>query len=242
MRLSFIIPVINESAALGILLPKLRTYRDHGHEIILVDGGSTGNTVNIAVLKVDHLLSCEPGRAKQMNIGANAAPGDWLIFLHADTQLPQNIDKIIEHATASENINIENVWGRFDLSLSGEHWLFRIIEKMINWRSKLTGIATGDQVIFVKREVFFDVDGYPEIVLMEDIALSKKLKTLSRPICISNRVITSSRRWEKNGVLKTIILMWWLRLLYFIGVEPEKLVDRYYQKTSNQKPIGRQHL
>ncbi len=233
MRLSFIIPVLNESTALDYLLPALKEYRQRGHEIILVDGGSSDDSVNLAVTKVDQIIASEPGRAKQMNIGASAASGDWLVFLHADSQLPANIDQLIE--TGSDDN--ERVWGRFDLRLSGNHWLFRIIERSINWRSRMSGIATGDQAIFVRRDAFNRVNGYPEIRLMEDLEISKRLKSLSPPLCIPEPVITSSRRWEKNGIIKTVVLMWWLRLLYFCGVTPEKLADIYYSISSaTQRP------
>jgi len=228
MRLSFIIPVLNESDALNRLLPMLSEYRKRGHEIILVDGGSTDDSVNRAVSKVDQLITCEPGRARQMNIGASAASGDWLVFLHADTQLPQNIDEIIQ----KESNNRSHVWGRFDVRLSGRQGLFRVIEKAINWRSRISGIATGDQAIFVQRDAFNSIDGYPEIALMEDIEISNRLKRLSPPICISEPVITSSRRWEKNGIINTVVQMWHLRFLYFAGVKPEKLAERYYSKSS----------
>ncbi|MDT8451945.1 MAG: TIGR04283 family arsenosugar biosynthesis glycosyltransferase [Gammaproteobacteria bacterium] len=225
MKLSIIIPVYNEAENIIALLRRLQSYRLQGHEVIVVDGGSRDNSFECAVGMVDKLLMSKPGRAMQMNIGAEQASGEVLVFLHADTELPPQVNNLIVDA-----MNNKNQWGRFNVRLSGRHRMFRIIETMMNWRSCLTGIATGDQVIFVRRNVFMQAGGYPEIKLMEDIELSKKLKTFSKPACIKNPVTTSSRRWEKNGIVKTTLLMWQLRLLYFLGVPPDKLFTRYYRK------------
>lgn len=225
MKLSIIIPVYNEAENIVALLRRLQSYRFQGHEVIVVDGGSRDNSFDCAVGMVDKLLMSKPGRAMQMNIGAEQASGEVLVFLHADTELPPQANNLIIDA-----MNKKYQWGRFDVRLSGRHRFFRIIETMMNWRSCLTGIATGDQVIFVRRKVFLQAGGYPEIKLMEDIELSKKLKAFSKPACIKTPVTTSSRRWEKNGIAKTTLLMWQLRLLHFLGVPPEKLHSRYNRK------------
>ncbi len=225
MKLSIIIPVYNEAENIVALLRRLQNYRIQGHEVIVVDGGSRDNSFDCAIGMVDKLLMSKPGRAMQMNIGTEQASGEVLVFLHADTELPPQANNLIIDA-----MNKKHQWGRFNVRLSGQRRFFRIIETMMNWRSCLTGIATGDQVIFVRRNVFMQAGGYPEIKLMEDIELSKKLKKFSKPACIKNAVITSSRRWEKNGIVKTTLLMWQLRLLYFLGVSPDKLFTRYYRK------------
>lgn len=222
MKLSIIIPVFNEAENIAATLERLQNYRQQGHELIVVDGGSRDNTIEHTQGLVDQLLISKPGRALQMNIGAELAKGDVLVFLHADTQLPDAADTLIIDA-----INQGQQWGRFNVRLSGQHILFRVIEIMMNWRSCLTGIATGDQVIFVQRAVFEQVGAYPEIKLMEDVELSKRLKSFGKPACIKQRVITSSRKWEKNGIIKTVMLMWRLRLLYFFGTSPDKLFSQY---------------
>jgi len=162
------------------------------------------------------------GRSKQMNNGASHATGDVLIFLHADTCLPENALQLIQ-----KEISRNGQWGRFDIQLSGNHFMLIVIEQMMNWRSRLTGIATGDQVIFVTRPAFEQAGQYPEINLMEDIALCKALKKISPPICLKAKVISSGRRWERNGIYKTILLMWSIRLRYFFGADPQTLAFLY---------------
>ena len=229
MRLSIIIPVLNEAGHIGNTLRLLQPLREQGHELILVDGGSSDDPLHIAQPLVDQVQISPLGRARQMNAGADIASGDWLLFLHADTQLPSASVEVITNALHGHG----DQWGRFDVRLSGEGWLLRVVERTINWRSRLSGIATGDQAVFVKREVFEQLGGYAEVPLMEDIELSKRLKRISRPVCIRQPVITSSRRWEENGVCSTILLMWWLRLLFFVGVSPDRLVQRYYKRTDS---------
>ncbi|MCW8825125.1 MAG: TIGR04283 family arsenosugar biosynthesis glycosyltransferase, partial [Gammaproteobacteria bacterium] len=196
------------------------------HELILVDGGSSDTTISLSKPLVDQDLTSKSGRARQMNRGAAVAENEVLLFLHADTQLPadtvQQIDVVLK--------GYMKVWGRFDVTLSGENFMFRVIERMINLRSCLTGVATGDQAIFVRRAVFEQFGGYAQIPLMEDVALSKTLRSISRPCCIKSPVVTSSRRWEEHGIFKTIGLMWWLRFQYFIGIDPSKLANSYRYK------------
>ena len=221
--LSIIIPTLNESSGIQETLQQLLPLRQRNVEIIVVDGGSSDNTIDLAEQFADTVITTEAGRAKQMNRGANIALGEYFLFLHADTQLPINASMCLINAFQRDII-----WGYFDIRLSGHHCLFRVIEKMINIRSRLSQIATGDQAIFVRRDQFKKMGGYPDIPLMEDIALSRSLKKVGAPCCFSERVITSSRRWERRGILRTILLMWFLRLKFFFGADPGRLT-RWYQ-------------
>lgn len=232
-KISIIIPVLNEAQNIQAFLQKLQPLREQGHEIVLVDGRSQDNTCVLARPYVDRMISSDKGRAKQQMMGAKMATGQVFLFLHADTALPQRADQIILTALYSAQFSTssrDSLWGRFNVRLSGSHWFFRIIEQMMNWRSCLTGIATGDQAIFVTKKLYNDVGGIPAIDLMEDIAFSKRLRKLSKPVCLKSSVITSSRRWEKNGILKTVLFMWSMRLQYFFGVKPELLVKKYYSE------------
>jgi rSAM/selenodomain-associated transferase 2 len=220
--LSIILPVLDEAATIGAQLATLRELRGRGAEVLLVDGGSSDATVERARPAVDRLLATAPGRARQMNLGAQASAGEVLLFLHADTTLPTAADQLIGRAIGSGAL-----WGRFDVRIDGRQRLLRVVEAMMNWRSRFTGIATGDQAIFVRRDVFERLGGFPELPLMEDIALSKRLKSLGRPACLHQRVYTSARRWEKHGVLRTILLMWRLRASYFFGADAQQLAIRY---------------
>jgi rSAM/selenodomain-associated transferase 2 len=221
LKLSIIIPVLNEEKLIEESLKKLQPMREKGHELIVVDGGSSDRTCDIAKPLVDKLLTSARGRAMQMNSGAQLASGNILVFLHADTSFNEDI------TTVFNDFEGRSVWGRFDLALSGKAISFRVIEFLINLRSRVTGVATGDQSIFVSDDLFRTVGGYPEISLMEDIALSKKLKVFGRPICLKNTVLTSSRRWEENGIFRTIIKMWILRFKYMIGINTENLSRDY---------------
>jgi len=221
-RLSIIIPCLNETEVIGRLLESLQPLRQAGHEVILVDGGSRDGAVQIAEPLVDQLLGSAPGRAGQMNAGAAAAHGDLLWFLHADTELPVGAGEAVINGVASGAI-----WGRFDVRLSGRHPLLRMVAFMMNLRSRWTGIATGDQAIFVRRDVFDDVGGFPDIPLMEDIVLSKQLKQVGKPLCLRLKLVTSSRRWEAQGICRTIALMWWLRLAFALGASPTRLARWY---------------
>jgi len=223
LKLSIIIPALNEENSIVKTLKQLQPLRDEGHEVIVVDGGSDDQTWQLSEPLVDHAIQSHPGRARQMNRGAALASNEILLFLHADTRLPDDATQQID---AALNCTMK-VWGRFDVRLTGQPFMFRVIERMINQRSCITGIATGDQAIFVRRAVFELFGGYAEIPLMEDVELTKSLRSISWPCCIKSAVVTSSRRWEKNGIVKTIWLMWRLRFLYFIGVDPRKLAASY---------------
>ena len=220
--LSIIIPVLNEAAGIAVQLEALQTLRCQGAEIILVDGGSDDNTPELARPRVDRVVASARGRAVQMNAGARCSRGDALLFLHADTLPPPPTQECIHAAIAAGA-----VWGRFDIRIDGAHPMLRVVARMMNWRSRLTGIATGDQAIFVRRSTFEQVGGYPELPLMEDIALSTRLKRIAAPACLRECVVTSGRRWEKHGVMRTIVLMWLLRAAYFFGAAPDELAARY---------------
>jgi rSAM/selenodomain-associated transferase 2 len=224
MILSIIIPVLNESPLISDCLASLQELRRRGHEVIVVDGGSIDDTGELAAPLSDRCLVSErPGRAAQMNRGAAAASGDVLLFLHADTHLPQDADALLQVAGADAD-----GWGRFDVVLSGRQPLLRVVEAAMNLRSRLTGIATGDQAMFVGRQLFYRAGGFPDIPLMEDISLSAALKRLRPPHCLRQTVITSSRRWEEQGILNTVLQMWMLRLRFFLGAPPANLAREYY--------------
>ena len=222
MKVSIIIPVLNEAEHIAETLHALSSYRNAGHEVIVADGGSVDDTVTLSKDLADHVVVSVQGRAAQMNNGIDVASGDALLFLHADTRLPENaLDQV------AQSLQDGHYWGRFSVRLSGNHWVFRIIERMMNLRSCVTGVATGDQCIFISRECIDIVGAYAEMPLMEDIELSKRLRTLGWPACIKSYAITSSRRWEQHGILRTVLLMWRLRLLYFLGVSVDKLARQY---------------
>jgi rSAM/selenodomain-associated transferase 2 len=220
-RLTIVIPVLNEAAIIVDALRALAPLRSRGAEIIVVDGGSRDGTHRLAAVLADRVIAASRGRGTPMNAGAAIGTGDKLLFLHADTMLPHNADHLIDAALR------RRAWGRFDVRIAGRHPLLAVVARMINLRSRLTGVATGDQAIFVTREAFSRVGGFPDLPLMEDIAMSRRLKRLCRPFCIGAPVVTSGRRWEGNGVLRTILLMWRLRLAYYFGVEPALLARRY---------------
>jgi rSAM/selenodomain-associated transferase 2 len=221
-KLSIIIPVLNETSKIESCLDQLQLLRQQGHEVIVVDGGSNDNTVSLAIPLSDKVIQSKKSRAIQMNTGAAVATGQIFLFLHADTTPPSGIAGLFSHIK-----NSDNKWGRFDVKLSGHAFLFRIIEHCMNLRSRLTGIATGDQLIFIGRKLFDEINGFPELALMEDIAISKLLLKRTKPICFKERVITSSRRWEEKGIIRTILKMWLLRLLYFFHIDTNKLAKIY---------------
>jgi rSAM/selenodomain-associated transferase 2 len=226
-QISIIIPVLNDAAALAGQLPAIQRYRDQGHEVIVVDGGSHDETLAVARPLVDRFIQTVKGRAHQMNEGVDVAKHDILLFLHVDTDLPDKADDLIVQALAGE----KHHWGRFNVRLSSDKFMFKLIGIMMNLRSAFSGIATGDQAIFVKRKTFEDVGLYDRIPLMEDVALSKKLLKHSKPCCLQEKVTTSSRRWEEKGIWTTIFLMWRLRLSYFLGASPAKLAEQYYPES-----------
>jgi rSAM/selenodomain-associated transferase 2 len=226
VTLSVIIPVLNEAADIGPALEALSPLRRRGVEVIVVDGGSGDGTLGLAHPFADRVLTAPRGRAFQMNAGAEAAKGDVLLFLHADTRLPADADRLIDTSVAQTG----SQWGRFDVCIPGGPML-ALVAKAMNLRSRLTGIATGDQAIFVTRAAFAAIGGVPPIALMEDIALSKRLRRLGPPLCLGEQVVTSSRRWEKHGVVKTVLLMWRLRLAFFFGADPANLSRTYGYET-----------
>jgi len=222
-RLSVIMPVLDEGEGIGATLDALANLRSLGTEVIVVDGGSRDATIQRARLRADRVISAPRGRAPQMNAGAAKAAGDVLLFLHADTRLPADADHVVLNGLERSG----RAWGRFDVSIDGRAPLLAVVGRLMNLRSRLTGIATGDQAIFVRREAFQTAGGFPELPLMEDIALCKRLKRVSRPLCLAERVVTSGRRWEKHGVLRTMVLMWRLRLAYLLGADPKELARQY---------------
>lgn len=223
MRLSIIIPVLNEARTLPGLLARLQALRDAGVEVVVVDGGSDDESCAVAESAHVRVVRSARGRARQMNAGAAAATGDVLLFLHADTVLPANALSVIAHACAIEHV----CWGRFDVHIAGDHPMLRVVAAMMNLRSRVTGIATGDQALFMTRATFDQAGGFPDQPLMEDIELSRRLCRIARPVCLRDRVVTSGRRWETRGVWRTIGLMWLLRAQYFLGVSPARLAARY---------------
>jgi rSAM/selenodomain-associated transferase 2 len=222
-KLSIIIPVLDEGEGIAAMLDALANMRTLGVEVIVVDGGSRDATVQRARLRADRVLTAPRGRALQMNAGAEKASGDVLLFVHADTQLPGDADHVVLNGLERSG----RAWGRFNVKIDGRHPLLPVVAWLMNLRSRLSGIATGDQAIFVKREAFQAAGGFAPIALMEDIALSKRLKRVSRPLCLRDRVVTSGRRWEQNGVLETVWLMWRLRWAYFFGADPAELARQY---------------
>lgn len=224
MTVSVIVPTLNEERILAATLTQAR--QPGVHEIIVVDGGSVDATRAVAEPLADLVLSAPQGRAAQMNAGADAARGDVLLFLHADTRVPEGYTVAVAAACAQPGI----IGGRFDVNLQPATWLLRLTGQLMNWRSRLSRIATGDQAIFIRREVFEQLGGYASIPLMEDIELSRRMKRAGRIACLRQRVTTSARRWQKHGVVRTILLMWSLRLLYFFGVSPARL-QRLYANT-----------
>jgi rSAM/selenodomain-associated transferase 2 len=223
MSLSIIVPCLNEAEQITATLGALASLRERGVEVIVVDGRSSDDTITRARPHADCVVAVSPGRAVQMNAGAARARGDVFLFLHADSRLPAHADELIEKGLAASGRG----WGRFDVRISGRHALLAVISTAMNWRSRATGIATGDQAIFVTRCWFERAGRFPEIRLMEDVALSRALKKLGRPLCIAQRVITSGRRWQKHGVVRTMALMWKLRLAYWLGANPDDLAVHY---------------
>lgn len=227
MRLSVIVPMLNEAAVLPDLLAHLLPLQRAGNEVLLVDGGSTDGSAHMARAAGFTVIDSAAGRARQMNTGAQQARGDVLLFLHADTRLPDGALQRVAHALGGPLDGAAPVWGRFDVRISGQSPWLKVVARMMNLRSRLSGIATGDQAIFVRRAVFQACGGFPEQPLMEDIELCKRLKRRSAPACLPDRVLTSGRRWESRGVWRTIVLMWRLRLAYWLGASAESIARAY---------------
>jgi rSAM/selenodomain-associated transferase 2 len=217
-RLTVVVPALNEAAGIACCLEALAPLRARGHEVIVVDGGSTDGTAGLAAPLADRVIAAPRGRAAQMNAGAAAAHGDALLFLHADTRLPPQADRLVAEALAA------HAWGRFDVAIDSDDPRLAVIAFFINRRSRVSGIATGDQAIFVRRDAF---PGFAPIALMEDVAFSRTMKRVSTPACLAARVVTSARRWERHGIARTVLLMWRLRLAYWRGADPDELARRY---------------
>lgn len=219
-NVSIIVPVLNEGEQASALINRLLSLKEYSHDILIVDGGSTDGSVEkfAAHFKV---INSEKGRAKQMNVGARHAKGSWLVFVHADTEFK------VAHLKHMVDQSSQHQWGRFNVTLDAKGLSFRVIEWFINVRSRLTGVATGDQCIFTRTSFFKQLNGFADIPLMEDVHFSKQAKLLAKPKCLAMRVKTSARRWQTFGVMKTVFLMWKLRLLYWYGVEPDILAKMY---------------
>jgi rSAM/selenodomain-associated transferase 2 len=218
---SVIVPVLNEELAIGPALESV--LRLDPDEILVVDGGSLDKSREVAAAMGVNVISSERGRARQMNLGARLARGEVLLFLHADTRLPDSALADIHRALQDPNV----AGGRFDVSLDGAGWMLKMVGAMISLRSRLSRVATGDQAIFIRREIFTRLGGYPDIPLMEDVAFSRALKRVGKVACLKSRVVTSARRWQTEGIWRTIFRMWALKSLYLLGVSPFWL-KRFY--------------
>ena len=222
-RLSVVVPVLNEAPGIEAMLQALAPLTARGAQVVVADGGSADASMALARAAGAQIVRAPRGRALQMNTGAQQASGELLLFLHADTRLPPNADRLIRQALDANT----HVWGRFDVRIDGRHRMLRVIAACMNRRSRWTGIATGDQALFMTRAAFDAVGGFPAQPLMEDIEMSRRLLKLSRPACLRERVVTSGRRWETRGVWRTVLLMWRLRLAYWRGAAPERLAGLY---------------
>lgn len=225
-KISFIIPVLNENLFFTRQQLYLQALLNQGHEIIIVDGGSKDDSYLSAEKLGCKCIQTKASRGFQLHSGANASSHSILVFLHADTILPLSGTNLIDDALNQPSIS----WGRFDVAFTNKNLIFKVIAWFMNKRSCLTHIITGDQTLFIKRDVYFDMGGFADLPLMEDVEFSKRLKKHSKPICIKETVLTSSRKWERNGILRTIFLMWRMRLQYFLGVPAGKLAEQYYSK------------
>jgi rSAM/selenodomain-associated transferase 2 len=215
-------PVLDESAGIAATLAALAPLRLRGHEVIVADGGSSDGTPALCAGATDAVIDAPRGRARQMNAGAARARGEVLLFLHADTQLPPQADAHVLAAVASGA-----AWGRFDVRIDGRSALLPVVAALMNRRSRWSGIATGDQAIFMRRDVFEALGGFPDQPLMEDVELSRRLRRIGRPACLRERVVTSGRRWDRHGVLRTVLLMWRLRWRYWRGTPAAVLAEAY---------------
>ena len=225
MRVAIIVPALNEAEGIGATLRSLECFRATGCPIVVADGGSIDATATIALPLCDCLVQSTRGRAQQMNAGTAAVDDgiDAYLFLHADSRLPDYAIDAVSAALSSSGKS----WGRFDVTIQGQSRWLPVVAALMNLRSRLTGIATGDQAMFMTRDAFERVGGFRDWPLMEDIGMSRALKRISRPIALRERVVTSGRRWDARGPLRTIALMWWLRLCFAVGATPEWVSERY---------------
>ena len=224
-QISIIIPTLDEAGTISAILRTLASARRRGTEIIVVDGGSTDDTPAMARPLADRVLHASRVRASQLNADAAVASGDLLLFLHADSQPPEEADTAVLEAIGDRR----HAWGRFDVSIASKRPTLRLVARMMNLRSRATGIATGDQGIFATRTLFEQVGRFPQQPLMEDIAFCQRARRISPPVNLRQRIVTSARRWERHGVVRTILLMWRLRLAYYLGADPRRLSTRYDQ-------------
>ena len=223
-NLSIIIPLLNEEENLKKQKESLELLIKQGHEVLVIDGGSNDNSTKIANQIGCRNITTYPSRGHQLHLGAVQSKNEILLFLHADTLLPPNAAELIFKSFERDNKH----WGRFNIKFSSSSYVFSIIAWFMNLRSSLTGIVTGDHAVFVKKDSYIKCGGFPDWAIMEDIAISKRLKTLSHPVCLKEHVVTSSRKWEKQGIINTILLMWKLRLMFLFGMPAEKLAKLYY--------------
>ncbi|MCC6532939.1 MAG: TIGR04283 family arsenosugar biosynthesis glycosyltransferase [Burkholderiales bacterium] len=224
-RVSIVVPALNEAGTIAATLRTLVAARMRGTELIVVDGGSEDRTVHAARPFAERVVVAPRGRASQLNAGAAAATGEVLLFLHADSHPPCEADRVVLEAIGAKAL----AWGRFDVRIESERKSLRLVSAMMNVRSRASGIATGDQGIFATRALFERIGGFPPQPLMEDIAFCRAAKRIAAPICLHQVMLTSGRRWEQQGVLRTVLLMWRLRLAYFLGADPRALSARYDQ-------------
>ncbi len=220
---SIVIPVLNEAQLIESQLSRLQQLRRHGHELILVDGGSSDRTIDLAQSLVDHVIVGQPGRSAQMNAGAAVAGHSLLVFLHLDTRLPVQFETQLQSLQRSDC-----VWGFSPVRLDATGFAFKLIAWFMNHRSRITRVCTGDQVLCVQRATFEQIGGFAAIALMEDVEISKRLRKLSAPYVFSEPVLACSRKWQSEGVWRTVLLMWRLRLAYFLGADPQRLSEKYY--------------
>lgn len=220
--IAVIVPVLNEAAGLAAIMEQARQLTIEGAQLVWVDGGSTDGTAQLLQAGGFQVVASQPGRALQMNTGAAWVTSDRLLFLHADTTLPLSALSEVQRALSGRF-----VWGRFDVRIQGRSRWLPVVAFMMNVRSRCTGIATGDQALFMTRAAFDAVGGFPAQALMEDIDMSRKLKRLSAPACLRSKATTSGRRWDTRGAWRTILLMWKLRWAYWRGAAPDDIARAY---------------